>query len=232
MASAWICPAISRAFIGSRSAICSSKRSFTVSATSCCCAPSWMLRSRRLRSSSCALTSRCRDARSSSISRTFRSTRPACEARSRTSRSFDGLIGSFAGIETDSAPRSSPWSRTSTDESADSCGISSPWSETAVGGSLLGRRDPRGPELVPHVQPHDGLASADGVGEDLRHPGEDVLGGVGAADALGELREDLVGRRATPVDDPIGDPPGEPHHRPEQETDRDRARGSRAGWPR
>ena len=39
--------------------------SFTLSATRCCCAPSWRLRSRRRRSRSCALTRRWREARSS-----------------------------------------------------------------------------------------------------------------------------------------------------------------------
>ena len=92
---------------------CSTRRSakpiFTVRATSCCCAPSWMFRSIRRRSSSCALTILRRDSRSSSMSRTFRSTSPVCDARSRTMRSFTGFIGSLGRISSVSAPRSSPW---------------------------------------------------------------------------------------------------------------------------
>jgi hypothetical protein len=73
-----------------------------------------MLRSSAFARASCAATMRRRDARSSSISRTLRSTSPACEATSRSRRSFAGSIGSLAGIVTDSAPRSSPRCRTST----------------------------------------------------------------------------------------------------------------------
>ena len=75
---------------GSRSSIACASRIFTLSATSCCCAPSWMLRSSRLRSWSCAVTSRrcaaCSSSsrcRSASVRPTLRSTRPACAARSR-----------------------------------------------------------------------------------------------------------------------------------------------------
>ena len=54
------------------------------------------------RSSSWAVTSRCREARSSSISRTLRSTRPACDATSASSlaRRSD-VSGSFGGLVTD-----------------------------------------------------------------------------------------------------------------------------------
>ncbi len=98
----------SRSFSGSFPTSCSASLSCTARATSCCWTPSWMFRSIRRRSSSCAATSRCRDARRSSIRRTFRSTSPAWDARSRTSFSFVGSIGSLAGISTVSAPSSSP----------------------------------------------------------------------------------------------------------------------------
>ena len=87
--------------------------SCTLSATSCCCTPSWMLRSSLRRSSSCAATRRCRDARRSSISRTLRSTSPAWVARSRTSASFAAFIGSSGAGSSVIAPSRSPWCRTS-----------------------------------------------------------------------------------------------------------------------
>ena len=87
-----------RAFGGVPLGELSASRSLTARATSCCWAPSWMFRSSCLARSSCAATIRRRDARSSSISRTLRSTSPAWAARSRTSRSFDGFIGSFGSI--------------------------------------------------------------------------------------------------------------------------------------
>ena len=93
--SASICVSISAASAGSRGVRSRASRVFTDSATSCCCAPSWMLRSSRRRSWSCAVTSRRCEARSSSTRRTLRRTRPACDARSRTRRSFDGFIGSL-----------------------------------------------------------------------------------------------------------------------------------------
>ena len=77
-----ICRRSSTVFPGSRSASCPASRAFTARATSCCCAPSWMFRSRRRRSSSWAATRRCRDIRRSSTSRTLRKTMPACAARS------------------------------------------------------------------------------------------------------------------------------------------------------
>ena len=63
--------------------------SFTLSATRCCWAPSWRLRSRRRRSSSWAVTSRCRDAR--------RSTSRACRSQSARRSSARGLPGRRGG---------------------------------------------------------------------------------------------------------------------------------------
>jgi hypothetical protein len=107
--------AIDFAFSPSRSMSCSNKRSFTESATICCWAPSWRFRSSFRRSSSCAVTRRCRDARNclmcsrnSSVSATFRITSPACAARLRTSRSSVGVTGSPSFFLTDNAPSSSP----------------------------------------------------------------------------------------------------------------------------
>ena len=124
----------------SRSTSCSANRSLTWIATSCCWAPSWMFRSILRRSRSCAATSRRRESRSSSMSRTFRSTRPAWAARSLTKRSFAVFIGSFAGMVTESAPRSDPWWRTSTARSRRELG------ETVAGqrNSVRGLRVTRG----------------------------------------------------------------------------------------
>ncbi len=114
---------------------CCASRTLTLNATSCCCAPSCRFRSSRRRSSSCAATRRCRDALSSSINRTLRSTRPACDARSPTNLRRAGSRGSFAGVETESAPSSSPWWRTSTTRSSGIDGSVSPGAATARGGS-------------------------------------------------------------------------------------------------
>ena len=86
-----------RAVLDPGAASCCASRTFTLSATSCCCAPSCRFRSSRRRSSSCAATRRCRDALSSSISRTLRRTRPACDARSLTNLRRAGSSGSFGG---------------------------------------------------------------------------------------------------------------------------------------
>src|SRR4249919_511793 len=94
-----------------------------------------MLRSSLRRSWSCAVTSRRCEARSSSTRRTLRRTRPACDARSRTRRSFDGFIGSLGGIATESAPRSSPRSRTSTTVSPSIEGRASFATKTNAAGS-------------------------------------------------------------------------------------------------
>ena len=70
----------------------SAMRTFTASATSCCWAPSWMLRSRRRRSSSCAATSR-KPRRAQVLDQSeVLETRPACAARSCSSLSSSGRM--------------------------------------------------------------------------------------------------------------------------------------------
>src|SRR6266516_1787343 len=59
-----------------------------------------------------ATTRRWREARTPSISATLRSTRPACAATSRTSRSPAGDSGSRAELVIRSAPSRSPWCST------------------------------------------------------------------------------------------------------------------------
>ncbi len=220
--SASICVSISAALAGSRAVRSRASRVFTDSATSCCCAPSWMLRSSRRRSWSCAVTSRRCEARSSSTRRTFRRTRPACDARSRTRRSFDGFIGSLGGIATESAPRSSPRSRTSTTVSPSIVGRAS----FATTGDVPRARRPsatRPPAAArADAEPHPRRAGARGLAEDLRHPAEDVLGRVRLPDAFGELGQHLVRGRPPAVDDAIGDPAREPRHRPEREPEQQR----------
>ena len=97
----------SAAFSGSFEAVAPARRSFTARATRCCCAPSWMFRSSRRRSASCAWTIRIRDSRSSSalvdssstrarsslVSARLRTTRAVCAARSVTSFSSAGRSG-------------------------------------------------------------------------------------------------------------------------------------------
>ena len=90
--------------------------------------------------SSCAATIRRRDSRRSSISRTFRRTSPACAAMSRTSFAFVGFIGSAAVSATVSAPRRSPWCRTSNASSPSKVGSSSPRTATlAAAGASRGQ---------------------------------------------------------------------------------------------
>jgi hypothetical protein len=77
--------------------------------------------------------------------------------------------------------------------------------------SLLGL--PFGPrsgesKLVADAQPHLGARCSRPLSENPGHPGQHVLGRIRASHPLGELREDLVGRRSLPVDDAVGQTPG------------------------
>ena len=107
--------------------------------------------------------------------RTFRSTSPACAARSRTSRSFDGFIGSFAGIadrqrteqlalvaDLERRPRRAGARRRPRHRSA---GIASD------GHAAVGRSS------APHGS-HTGRIRTGRLAEHLRHPRQDVLGRV------------------------------------------------------
>ena len=156
-----------------------------------------------LRRSSCAATIRRRESRRSSISRTLRSTSPACAAMSRMSFAFVGFIGS-AGRERDrERPEEVPLV---------------PYLERvfAVEGRQLvapygharGRRRVAGPggfrtQLDPDAQPDPRGPRTGRLGEELGHPGEDVLRGVGLPDAFRELGQDLVRGRSLSVDDPV-----------------------------
>ena len=123
---------IASSFSGSLPTSMDASRALTARATSSCCAPSCRLRSSLRRSSSWAATRRSRDerrssrrARSSAVSRTFRSTRPAWDARSASSFSSANVTGSFAGLVSVRAPRSSPWCRTSATRSAPATSMTS-----------------------------------------------------------------------------------------------------------
>ena len=101
-------------------------RRLTASATRCCCAPSWMSRSSRRRSSSWVWTSRSREARSSAArsassasrwassarSRALRSASPAWAARPANSRSSTGVSADRSPSWRRSTPSSSPPWRT------------------------------------------------------------------------------------------------------------------------
>ena len=211
--SPWSWPTISRAFCASRSIRPSASLSLTASATSCCCAPSWMLRSSRRRSASCAETSRfCAAFRSSSralsasVSRTLLSTSPAWDARSAISFSSDGDTGSLDGLRTASAPKQLARLHH---------GIH------AIHALDLGHRPVRKgdrraadrivgpgcdvPELPADREPHVGALRPDALAQDPRHPRQHVRVGVSTTDAFGELGEHLVRRRALAVDQAVGE---------------------------
>ena len=186
-----------------------------------------MSRSNFFARSSCAATIRRRDSRRSSISRTFRRTSPACAAMSRTSFAFVGFIGSAAVSATVSAPRRSPWCRTSNASSS-----SKRRQLVALHGHARGRRRVHGPggfrtQLVPDAEPDPRRPRSGRVAEELGHPREDVLGRVGLPDAFGELGEDLVRGRSLAVDDPIRPTarPGPHQGEPDREYRCDRKRG-------
>ena len=182
-----------------------------MSATSCCCAPSWRLRSILRRSSSWASTSLRRDARSSStlacssaVSRTLRSTRPACDARSSTSLSSVGVSGSFRGLVSVIAPSSSRRCRTATARVMSNAGSASPARErdrlaagASAGHAATGRSSPP-------TRSHTSTRVAPvPVSEDRRHPLQDVLQRVRAGHPLREVGEHLIRRRSIAVDEPV-----------------------------
>ena len=181
-------------------ATCAS-RAFTASATSCCWAPSWMLRSRRRRSSSCAATIRWREARSSSTSRTFRRNSPPARRQVLGQLLLRRGHRIGRGHRTESAPRTSPWSRTSTTVSLDRgvrLGAVHPGARPSLAaGHASGTSSPA-------TRSQTSATGARDLPRTWRHPRQDVLGRVRVADPLGELREDLVRRRATPVHEAVG----------------------------
>ena len=81
--------------------------------------------------------------------------------------------------------------------------------------------DGGGLQLPPGEEPDRGRVGTEAHPEDLRHPRQHVLGGVGIADALGELRQHLVRIRAAPEDPSICERRCEPSQWPEGEPQRD-----------
>ena len=79
-------------------------------------------------------------------------------------------------------------------------------------------------ELVADANPHVRARRARALGERARHPRQELLVGVRVPEPLGELREDLVGRRAFPIHEPVGDPLSASPHRLERQRD-DRSGG-------
>lgn len=74
----------------------------------------------------------------------------------------------------------------------------------------LRRMRDRWHEPVPDPEPHPHLARARALPHETRHPGEDVVDGVGLREAVGELRQHLVRRGAFPVHEPSGRSPPSP----------------------
>ena len=185
------------------SADCSSRPSWMERATSCCWAPSCRLRSIFRRSSSCAPTSRRREAFSSSIvacssavSRPLRKTSPAWEARCCRSLSSVWVSDSFLGFCRASAPSSSSPCRTATARDAVSNGGSC--SPSARGSAAPGGDPPgqivtgrsSGPTRIQASRP-DG---AGGAGQDGHHLGHRLVVVELPGHVVSEVGQHLVGR--------------------------------------
>ena len=167
-----------------------------------------MLRSSRFARSSCAATIRRRDSLRSLINRTLRSTRPACDATSRTSCSFAGFIGSPRGHP----QRDRPELLTLVDHREHV--------DTGVGGCLAGNGRSLGPDRGGHqsfarLQQDHHLGRARARAQQLRHAGKHVVGRVRLAQPFGEVRQHLVRRGTVAVHDPVGEP-SEPCAGPER----------------
>ena len=61
-------------------------------------------------------------------------------------------------------------------------------------------------QVCADAQPHVGPSGTGGLHEQVRHPRQDVVGGVGLADPFAEFREHLVRGGAPAVDQPVGEP--------------------------
>ena len=152
----------------------------------------------------------------------MRSTSPACEARSATSRSLSGVIGSLAGIC--DGQRAEQFASI-----ADRGGVGAVHRRhcIAVGRDVrqrrrVGRPGCARPELPTNAQPHPRHLRSGAFAEDLRHARHHVLGRVRATDPRGELREDLVGIRPLAIDDAVGEAPGTDADRLERDRKHDR----------
>ena len=81
-------------------------------------------------------------------------------------------------------------------------------------------------EIRSHSQPHARLRRPRPCREDLHETWQNVLGGIGGAESIGEPGEHLVGGSSLPVDEPVGQAPGPPADRLEGKDDDD-GRGER-----
>ena len=194
----------------------SARRCFTANATSCCCAPSWMFRSRAFARTSCAATMRRRDSRRSSISRTLRSTRPGlCSDVGH--QAF--TIGSQGfGRRRHDADRAQQFAAVTDGERPLPVGEHR---EVLIGTAPAKDRrrrravgpGRRGPELRSHGQPHGRTLRADPLGQHTDQARQHVVGGIGLARTLGEACEHLVRGRALAVDHAVGQPSSALTHR-------------------
>ena len=153
----------------------STRPSFTASATSCCCAPSWMFRSSFRPLSSCAATIRRRDSRRSATSAAFGAR--ARPGRRRRPRAVPDRIHRLVRrhVDADLAERValvSDLERASFDG-----GAASPSGHDAIGTV----RSPVRSEI-------DDPLRADAFAEDTSERGEDVVDRVRVGQTLGEPR--------------------------------------------
>jgi hypothetical protein len=81
------------------------------------------------------------------------------------------------------------------------------------------------PVLVPDAHPHVGSGGARPLGQDPRHPGQEIVVGKGVPDPLRERGQDLIRRRAPSVDEPVRQALGSPPRRLERQGDDRRRRG-------
>src|SRR5437870_42399 len=81
-------------------------------------------------------------------------------------------------------------------------------------------------EIRSHSQPPARLRRPRPCREDLHETWQNVLGGIGGAESIGEPGEHLVGGSSLPVDEPVGQAPGPPADRLEGKDDDD-GRGER-----
>ena len=158
-----------------------------------------------------ARSRRCREVFSSSIVRNsscvspaFRRTRPACPARSATSFSSVAVSDSPGRFSIDSAPSSSPRCRTGSNIDVAVTSLADP--------PRVGSAGPRSVrparlrmELVTGADPDIGPPGAGPLGERARHPRQEFVVRIGLSDAVRELGQDLVRRRAFAVDEAVGD---------------------------
>ena len=207
--------ASSRAFGASRSIRPSASLSLTASATSCCCAPSWMLRSSRRRSSSCAETSRFCAAFRSSSRRLERLGQPDVAQHETGLRGEVARSASRPTARRDRSPACGPRARPAARPPARP-GTRDPslrsGASTRSGARSASGRAPRSGQAATSrssrsTASHTSARSAPMPSpEDPRHPRQHVLVRIRPSDALGELRQHLVRCRAFAVHEPVREP--------------------------